>query len=523
MNLDFRPAIFDGKYSTLTQCIGFVPTDAGYVVSPVASAYYSTALAGSCIGARAIKTESGSIRLFLGSAAKIEEYVPASGLLDRSKVGGYSSGSNRWWFSPGLTSSEVIATNYADAMQRSTGTTFSNLTNAPKAKIVVAQTNALLALNYDDGTAVPNGIKTSTRGDATVWTPADDNDATSLKLVETAGEIVAGATLHDIVIAWKKSSMYVGRFVGGDEKWQFNLLSPNVGCYGQEAWCSTPAGIVFSGESGTYLFDGSVPRPIDQGVRVSIQDKMNVNNSWGANVTLVSDDVMGCVFIYIPSPTQNDENTNARFSCYAFNYRTEKWSQPYPFYNNGTDKLGTDWGRLYDDGGAGAPYTGFQAAIRDFSTIDASRLKSGYSNLEQIGHFVIPTQKHILALNTTSWSSAVTTISNVEVKMRSGVFKGTNSWGDETILRRVGLVRTNNSYKFGYATLGTDFWCVASSINRAEVSPMGQYTKDFTWSASDSRFDGLATGKAFYVTFGSKNEPWALHDLWFDFGPAGKT
>lgn len=521
MSLDFRPATFDGTYSTITECIGFVPTDAGYVVSPIGTAYYATALAGDCIGSRAIKTESGSIRLFLGSSAKIQEYLPASGLVDRSKVGGYSSGTNRWWFSPGLAHSEVIATNFADAMQRSTGTGFTDLTNAPKAKIVLAQTNALLALNYD---SVPNGVKTSTRGDPTVWTPADDNDATALKLVETPGEIVAGATLHDVVIAWKKSSMYVGRFVGGDEKWQFNLLSPNVGCYGQEAWCSTPAGIVFSGESGTYLFDGSVPRPIDQGVRVSIQDKMNTTNAWGSNVTLVNDDALGCVFIYIPNPTANNENANNRFSCYAFNYRTERWSQPYPFYNDAATKLGSDWGRLYDDGGTGAEYTGFQTAIRDFSSIDASRLKSAFAPLEKIGHFVIPSQKHILGLTTTQWdASSDTTIVNVESKIRTGVFRASDSWANDSTLRRVGLVRTNNSYKFGYGTLSSNFWCDAVSITRAEVAPMGQYTKAFAWSANDARFDGFASGKAFYVTFGSKNQPWALQDLWFDFGAAGKT
>lgn len=521
MKLDFRPTTFDGRYNTLTACVGFVPTDAGYVVSPIANPYFDTALADDCLGARAIKVESGSIRLFAGSASKIQEFVPATGWVDRSKAGGYSTGSNRWWFSPGLQYSEVIATNYADTIQRSTGTGFTNLTNAPKAKIVVAQTNALLALYYDTGSgAVPNGIITCTRGDPTVWTPADDNDATSLKLVETPGEIVAGATLHDIVVVWKKSSMYVGRFVGGEEKWQFNLLSPNVGCYGQEAWCNTPAGIVFTGEAGTYLFDGSVPRPIDQGVRASIQDKMNSTNSWGANVSLVNDDVMGAVFIYIPSPTANEENNNARFSCYAYNYRTEKWSQPYPYYNNGSDRLGSDWG--YKSSSTNAEYTGFQAAVRDFSNIDASRLKTGWSTFEQIGHFVIPSQKHILAMNGIIASND-TLVSNVEARIRTGVFQALDSWANEGTLRRVGLVRTNNAFKIGYPALGSNFYCTVSSINRAEVSPMGQYSTTFTWSSSDARFDGFATGKAFYVTFGSKNERFALHDVWFEMGLAGKT
>lgn len=523
MKLDFRPAIFDGKYSTLTECIGFTPADAGYVVSYTGKPFHSTALAGNCLGARAIKTESGSVRLFLGSAAKIEEYLgPVTGLVDRSKAGGYSTGSNRWWFTQGLANSEVIATNFADSMQISTGTSFSNLSGSPpKAKIVLSQNNALLALNYDDGTAVPNGIRTSNRGSSTQWDTATYADCVAIKLVQSPGAIVAAATLHDLVVVWKQSSMYVGRFVGGDEKWQFNLLSPNVGCYGIEAWCNTPAGIVFSGEAGTYLFDGSVPRPIDQGVRQAIQDKMHATNSWGADVALAHDEALGCIFIYIPDPKTSVGNANGRFSCFAYNYRTDKWSQPYPFYNDGDTKLGSDWG--YKTGAN--EYTDFQAAVRDFGSIDAQRVNSGYSPTELVGHFVVPSQKHILGMNGIVASpNGDISVSNVEVQMRTGTFRPSESWASDSVLRRVGLVPTGTSYKYGTSNFNTgSFYCTASLALTADVRPLSEIGSTFTFSPDDIRFDGFATGKAFTVVVGSKDARWAVHDLWFDIGPSGKT
>lgn len=522
MSLDFRPDRAAADIRNLYSCVGFVPVDNGYAVSyPAAEWASALTLAGDCLGARAIKTETGSVRLFFGSAAKIEEFVASTGLVDRSKAGGYATSSNRWWFSQGLGYSEVVATNYADAMQISTGTGFSNLSNAPKARIVLAQSNALLALNYDDGTAVPNGIKTSDRGSSTTWT-AGANDAAALKLVETPGEIIAGATLHDMVVVWKRTSMYVGRFVGGDEKWQFNLLSPNVGIYGQEAWCATPAGIIFSGEAGTYLFDGSVPRPIDQGIRQTIQGKINSANSYGKNIAIALDEYTGCVFIYIPSPGANEENTNARFSCYAYNFRTDRWSHPYPYFADATYS-GSDWGSVNTD--TNSAYTGFQAVVRDFSVVDAKRITSGaFSTFDDTGHFVIPSQKRILVLNDYTGSGAPVT--GVEARMETGRIKASERWDQDTLLRRVMPLWTNVSPKLGTfptTITASQMSCKGVSNSTAALDRSQGSTATFTWNTPNAWFDGFITGRTVGAIINVSNARVAFRDVWFDVSTAGKV
>ena len=525
MSLNFRPDRAALDYRNLFACVGFMPVDNGYAVSYPATTFASSlTLAGDCLGAKAIKTESGSVRLFFGSAAKIEEYVLAAGLVDRSRAGGYATSTNRWCFSQGLAASEIVATNYADEMQISTGTAFSNLANAPKAKIVVAQSNALVALNYSSGgVAVPNGVWASDRGSSTTWAAADDNDVAQLKLVETPGEIIAGAALHDMVVVWKRASMYVGRFVAGDEKWQFNLLSPNVGIYGQEAWCATPAGIIFSGEAGTYLFDGSVPRPIDQGIRQTIQGKINATNSYGKNVAIALDEYTGCVFIYIPNPGGNNENTNARFSCYAYNYRTDRWSHPYPYFADSDGVYpGSDWGSK--DPVTGTTYTGFQAVVRDFSVVDAKRITSGaFSPFDDTGHFVIPSQKKILCLNEVGGSGG--DIVGVQARMETGRIKGSDRWDHDTLLRRVMPIWAETSSKYGSlpaAITSSQAYCTGLGNSLASLQPGGT-SSTFTWSQSNAWFDGFVTGRTVAAKIGFSGARIALQDVWFDLSLAGKT
>lgn len=501
MMLDYRPDKRTFEYSTLDVCQGYTPVDSGYAVSPGGTPLFSTmTLDGDCLGARSIKTESGSIRLFFGSASKIEEIVKTTSptaytLTNRSKSGGYTTGSNRWWFTQGLGNAEVIATNYADAMQISTGTTFGNLSNAPKAKIVLAQSNALLALNYDDGTAVPNGIKTSDRGSSTTWTPSSSNDATSLKLVETPGEIVAGATLHDIVIAWKRSSMYVGRFVGGDEKWQFNLLSPNVGCYGMESWCATPAGIVFAGEAGVYLFDGSVPRPIDQGIRQTIQYHVGEINDFGKNVTFGADEFLGCVFMYIPDP-----NSTTNFVSFAYNYKTDRWSLAYPYYNDGVTYSGTNWGY--------ANYSDFQTVIRDLTVVDLRRFITTLGYTDNTGHCVVTGEKKLLTLNNRNTSVSDVDVSGVAAYLSTDKFR-LAQWDKDVQVKRVQPEFVNVTYQ-NDPSPGANMYCTLGG-------------KTFTWDSSAKRFDGFATGKQFFLLFGSSDTRYAVQSFFFDFQLSGKT
>lgn len=489
----------------LQRAIGVIPVNGVYQTS-----YYAQqadalpwAANGTVIGARAVKNDSGVVRLFAGSTARIEEYT-STGIVNRSRVGGYGAGiaiPDRWWFSQGIGANEVIATNEVDAMQVSTGGAFSDLANAPKARIVVSHSNALLAMNY---TGAPNGIKTTNRGDATNWTAGTASDAAALTLVETPGAIVAGAVLNDVVVAWKRSSMYVGRFVGGDEKWQFNLLSPNIGCFGREAWVTTPLGIIFAGPSGVFLFDGSMPRQIDAGIRQVLFSRAASVNSWGAFAQMSHDDVHGCVFLWMLTPP-----AGGNFNCYAYNYKEGRWSRAYPMNGGQTS---TDFGV---DG-----LSNLQSVVRDLNFLDYASIATTTGT--GLGHFVFAGDKKIYNLNGTDLSI---TGCKTNSRIKTGRFRLPQMPNADMTLRRVYPIFAQGGLNANELPTKTmDCFVTTFPVEHYATNTSGSTTTQATWDATAKRFDVFATGKHFEITIVTYDADMVgLKDIRVDMVPVGAT
>lgn len=497
--------VYDTIGSTYDACQwvrGVIPTNGVYRTAFTAElTALGAAAAGTVLGARSVKPDSGNARVFVGSAGKIEE-LDFGAIQDVSKSGGYTA-TGSWWFSQGVGPNEVVAATLAHTIQKSSGGNFSDLANAPKALIVLTQSEALLALNYIDGaTSVPNGIKISDRGDSTVWTASDANDAAAIRLVETPGGIAAGATLNDLVVAWKRDSMYVGRFVGGAEKWQFNLLSPHIGCYGLEAWASTPAGIIFAGPAGVYLFDGSVPREVDQGVRQLILNYIGSENSYGSTVKMSHDEYSSCVFLWIP------DADGQNFLCFAYNYREGRWSLPYPMY----DRVGN---ATYDFGTSGV--SDLQAVVRDLTSLDF--LKIAGSGSRYAGHFVIPSDKKVYNLSGYSSGTPYKACSEV----LTGRFKLPSPTGTDVVLKRI-YPKFAAGFLLGPG-LPSDLKCQVGLFDAEhyERNAAGN-TVTATWDNTYKRFDVFATGKVFEVRiYSAAGTGFSINALDFEMAPAGKV
>jgi hypothetical protein len=477
-----------------------------YAVDPTPA--FSSAAAGTVLNARAVKPETGNARLFLGSATKIEE-LTSSGITDRSKAGGYNSTAG-WSFSQGIEASQIVAANVSYTIQSSTGGAFSDLTNAPKALIVLAQSRALLALNYSDGTGTyNNGIKISDRGSSTTWTAASGNDAVALKLVETPGEIYSATTFNDLVIVWKRQSMYLGRFVGGSDKWQFNLLSPSIGCFGPEAWAATPAGIIFAGPAGVYLFDGSVPREIDQGVRQLMLNYIGSENTFGYRVQISHDEYSGCVFIWIPDAVGAGGNDN--FLCFAYNYREGRWSIPYPIH----DKVNN----VFYDFGFSSP-SDLQAIVRDLTVFDYNKMSG--NSLRYVGHYIVAGDKKVYNLSEYAYSAADP---KWAIRIKSGRIKVMAPPDTDLVLRRIYPVWGSGSLFSGLPQSPDEVKC---EVNAYDVE---HYERDnptstttVSYDLDRHRFDVFLTGKIFDVEIYTAGGTQAsLKDIRFDIVPVGKT
>lgn len=222
-------------------------------------------LAAACLGASIVQIMAGTYRLFAGTAAGLYELVNANPgtWTDRSRGGGYTSGTNRWNFCQfsTVTGTDVtIANNYADAMQKSTTGAFSDLATAPKAQIVVASANALVAFNINDGTAKPAGIATSDVGDYTVWTSTASNEVFSTNILDTPGPITAAIAFQDGIVFCKPTATYFMQYVGGDVIWDIRLLSAEIGCVGKEAIIDIGGELRWVSDKGYVRFSGSTPQ-----------------------------------------------------------------------------------------------------------------------------------------------------------------------------------------------------------------------------------------------------------------------
>lgn len=514
--LTYQPDIVGETPEVLAEARGVIPINGSYMTSYVAQATaFTTAANGTVIGARAIKNDGGTNRLFAGSSAKIQEYT-SSGVTDRSKSGGYTSTAKRWWFSQGIDANQMIATNGVDKIQtiNATASTFSTLSNAPKAKIVVTQSEALLAMHYDDstdgtGNPVTNGIKISDRGSSTTWTAAVSNDAAVIKLVQSPGAIIAGATFSDIVIAWKRESMYVGRFVGGDEKWQFNMISPFIGCYGMEAWAAVPGGVIFAGPAGVYFFDGSAPRPIDQGVRRTLTEVAKLDNNLGEYVQMSHDEYSGCVFIWMPVDAA--VGSTRTFECFAYSYLDGRWSRPYPMDATGTSTAPYDFGH--------ATVTGFQAVMRDFSALDYRAVVG--TELTGPGHFFWAGDKKMY--NLAGNPKAVSTPKTRSI-ITTGRIKAPSMPDVEMTLRRVFPLFGGETSIVADGFPSTSVACVAEAYNIENYSrKAADASVSAAWDSTNQRADLFATGKLFRVRLTSaEGDSFALKEIKYDLSAAGK-
>lgn len=510
--LTYQPDIVGETPEVLAVARGVIPINGAYMTSFVAQATaFTTAANGNVIGARAVKNDGGTNRLFVGSDTKIQEYTSA-GVTDRSKSGGYTNTAKRWWFSQGIGANQVIATNGVDTIQtiNASSSLFSNLSNAPKAKIVVTQSEALLAMNYiDEAGTVTNGIKISDRGSATTWTAAVSNDAADVRLLQSPGAIVAGATFSDLVIAWKRESMYVGRFIGGDEKWQFNMISPYIGCYGIEAWAAVPGGVIFAGPAGVYFFDGSAPRPIDAGIRRTLTEIAKLDNNLGEYVQISHDEYSGCVFIWMPVDAA--VGSTRTFECFAYSYLDGRWSRPYPMDATGASTAPYDFGH--------ATVTGFQAVMRDFSALDYRAVLG--TELTGPGHFFWAGDKKMY--NLAGNPKTVSTPKTVSV-ITSGRIKAPSMPDTEMTLRRVYPLFGGETSLVGDGFPSTSVSCVAEAYNTENYSrKAADSSATATWDSSSQRADVFATGKLFQVSLtGAEGDSFAVKEIKYDVVPAGK-
>ena len=307
MPLDYRPDYDPTTPGVLTSVVDMIPTRRGYKV-----ARYPTELSGSAHFLTLAVNESAVNALFAtpwltapggmvfaGTNQNLYIYTLAAGFENVSKAGGYALAPETSQFGEDPTpafdmcafGNICIATHkterpqYRDATDTSAATKFADLgttTTAPKAAVCASSSNFVFLGDLD--TQWGNTSPTTGTRDMVAWSAIGDhqdwdsnptvNESSWQRFVDTPGPITALARWRDGIIVFKLNAMYYGRYVGGgvvnSPIWEFERISDRIGCVGPRSWIDIGDRLIFVGGDGdAYQFDGSRPRSITDGLRMS--------------------------------------------------------------------------------------------------------------------------------------------------------------------------------------------------------------------------------------------------------------
>jgi hypothetical protein len=303
----------------LTSCSNLVPYQNGMEGAPAPATPSSTpVLAAACIGAAVVSKLDDTRRIIAGTTTKLYE-LSAGAWADIGRAAAYNGGIDTRWSITQFGDATLCA-NRADVIQRSTGAAFADVATAPKAEILFTVGSFVMALNTNDGAEKPDGWHCCAAFDDTSWTPSLATQATSGRLVATAGRLTAGMRLGEYAIAYKQRSIYLGQYVGAPTVWNWlQVPGGDAGCIGKEAICDIGGAHFFVGDDNIWIFDGTRPVPVADGyVRQYFFD--NSNPSYRYRTICVFDRQKNLVWVFYPSLSATSPD-----SAIVYHITAKKW------------------------------------------------------------------------------------------------------------------------------------------------------------------------------------------------------
>jgi hypothetical protein len=158
---------------------------------------------------------------------------------------------------------------FADTQFLGSGTFYPSAA-APDARVVVATSNFVIAFNIAATTeyptmGAPDRWWCSAINDAMTWEPSVTTQATTGRLVDGGGVIVAAKRLGDSVVAYKEDAIYIGQYVGPPVVWQWQRVPGAPGAFGAHSVVDIGGRHLYAGPQGIFIFDGSRAEPVGIG------------------------------------------------------------------------------------------------------------------------------------------------------------------------------------------------------------------------------------------------------------------
>jgi hypothetical protein len=246
----------------LTMMTGFAPMQNGaYGSIGTANLFGSSTLTDDDhITAYTFRQLDGTVRFLTCRVQNIDEYDSSASRTNRGT--GYNAATTGW--SMAAWGNQIIACNFLDATQSSTGAGFSALSGAPKARRVAANQNFVIFADVDDGGSniYPDMVWWSGIQNPAQWTPSIATQCGNYRLLDAPGPIREIVAYRDTFVAFKDNAVFVGEYIGPPYVWSWRLVSNRVGCIAPNGVAELDGRLYFVHTSGFYEFDGNALRNI---------------------------------------------------------------------------------------------------------------------------------------------------------------------------------------------------------------------------------------------------------------------
>jgi hypothetical protein len=322
----FAPDAQQQMPGVLTDCSALIPYENGFKAAPTPISAGIDALAAACRGAAVLPQLTGAFRTFAGTQTEMYELSGTTWADVTDASGDYTgSAESRWSFAQ-FGSTALIA-NINDPINYSTTSgAFDAIATAPKAKIIFTVAGFVMALHYNDGALVTDGWFHSGYQDFTVWTPAVATQCAKGRLFGTPGPFTAGIRFGEDALAFKANTIYLGRYAGPPNPFQWTEIPGQAGCVGQDALCdiSTDAqpAVFFVGRDNFYIYDGARPVPVGVGqVREWFLSRINIALAYRTQA--VYDRASRNVYIFYPNSTSSGTPNETL----VYNVQTGLWGR----------------------------------------------------------------------------------------------------------------------------------------------------------------------------------------------------
>lgn len=299
------------------------------------------------------KQVAGTVRLLMFRPGNIDEYDNVGTRTNRGT--GYNAATTAW--SAAAWGNQIIACNYLDATQSSSGAGFAGLGGgSPKARYVAANLKFVMLADVDDGGSNVFSDMVwwcGIRNPAT-WAPALATQAGNERLLDAPGPIRGIVAFRDTFVIFKDNAFWVAEYIGvGPNQFifDFRLVSAKIGCIAPQTIVELDGKLYFLHSSGFYEFDGQSLKQIGLPVFQSfLRDAGYITRATGLSVSLTPegvslaqaavDDIEGVV--WFRSAYKITASSQQTMTLYGYNARSGKWGK----HQVATGQGATAWPRL---------------------------------------------------------------------------------------------------------------------------------------------------------------------------------